>query len=69
MPLVGTSPSTTLMLKNAWAAIIVVRPTARNAPKRSGACIAILKPRHAITMKHASTSVVPRSPNSSPMTA
>src|SRR5262249_18405678 len=39
IPFVGSSPSTTLMLKNAWNATIVVRPIARNAPKRSGARI------------------------------
>ena len=65
MPLVGSRPSTTLMLKNACTAIIVVRPSARNAPKRSGARIAVRRPRHAITQKHASTSVAPIRPSSS----
>ena len=40
MPLVGINPSTTLMFTSACAATIVVKPIARNAPKRSGACIA-----------------------------
>jgi len=69
MPFVGTSPSTTLMLKSAWTAIIVVSPIARNAPKRSGATVAILNPRHAMTTKQAITMVVPRRPNSSAITA
>ena len=69
MPLVGSSPRTTLMLKNAWTAIIAVRPSARNAPKRSGARIAVRRPRQAITQKHASTRVAPTSPSSSPITA
>ena len=55
MPFVGSSPSTTLMLKNAWNATIVVRPIARNAPKRSGARIAVRRPRHVITQKQART--------------
>src|SRR4051812_48164795 len=33
MPLVGINPRTTLMFTRAWTAIIVVSPTARNAPK------------------------------------
>ena len=37
MPFVGISPSTTLMFMNACTAIIVVRPSARNAPNASGA--------------------------------
>mgnify|MGYP003694772875 CR=1 FL=1 len=69
MPLVGSRPSTTLMLKNAWTTIIAVRPSARNAPNRSGARIAVRSPRHAITQKQASTIVAPSRPSSSPMTA
>ena len=69
MPLVGSSPSTTLMLKNACTTTIAVSPSARNAPKRSGARIAVRRPRQAMTQKQASTSVVPSSPSSSPMTA
>ena len=53
MPLVGSRPSTTLMLKNAWNATIVVRPIARNAPNRSGARIAVRSPRQVMTQKHA----------------
>src|SRR5262249_45093450 len=68
MPLVGSSPSVTLMLKKACTVIIAVMPSARNAPNRSGARIAVLSPRHAITQKHASRTVVPASPSSSPMT-
>src|SRR6187402_2023902 len=59
MPLVGSSPSTTLMLTNAWATIIVVIPTAVSDPKRSSALAAITSPRHAITQKHSSVAVVP----------
>ena len=69
MPLVGSNPSTTLMLKNAWIATMAVRPSARNAPKRSGARIAARSPRQAITPKQASTIVVPINPSSSPITA
>jgi len=38
MPFVGIMPSTTLMFTNACPATIVVSPSARNAPKGSGAC-------------------------------
>ena len=69
MPLVGSSPSTTLMFTNAWMTIIIVRPSARNAPKLSGARMAVRNPRHAITQKHATTRVAPMRPSSSPMTA
>ena len=47
------------MLKNAWNATIVVRPSARNAPKRSGARIAVRSPRQAITQKHSEHTVAP----------
>ncbi len=39
------------MLKNAWKATIVVRPMARNAPKRSGARIDVRRPRQMMTQK------------------
>ena len=35
MPLVGTSASTTLMLKNAWIRIVAVMPKARKRAKGS----------------------------------
>ena len=69
MPLVGISPSTTLRLTNACATTIVVMPRARNAPNRSGAVVAALNPRQAITPKQATTSVAPIRPSSSEMTA
>ena len=65
MPLVGSSPSTTLMLKNAWNAIIVVNPIAMKAPNRSGARIAVRRPRQVMTQKQATTTVEPISPSSS----
>jgi hypothetical protein len=68
MPLVGSSPSTTLMLNNAWNATIVVRPSARNAPKRSGARRAVRMPRQAMTQKQAMITVAPMNPSSSEMT-
>ena len=68
IPLVGSSPSTTLMLKNAWNAIIVVSPIATKAPKRSGARIAVRSPRQVMTQKQATTTVEPISPSSSAMT-
>ena len=37
MPLVGSSPSTTLMLMNAWSTMASVRPAARKRPNASGA--------------------------------
>src|SRR5262249_20655769 len=37
IPFVGTSDRVTLMLKNAWATIITVSPTANSRPKTSGA--------------------------------
>ena len=52
MPLVGSSPSTTLMFTSAWTAIIAVRPSARNDPNASCARIAMRTPRHAMTQKH-----------------
>ena len=54
MPLVGIRPSTTLMFTNACTAIIVVRPSARNAPNASGARSAMRSPRHVITQKQTS---------------
>ncbi len=69
MPLVGISPSTTLMLTNACTAIIVVRPSATNEPNVSSARSAIRRPRHAIRQKQIRTPVAPMSPSSSPMTA
>ena len=56
MPLVGISPSTTLMFTNACSTSIIVMPSARNAPKLSGARIAVRRPRQAITQKHSTTS-------------
>ena len=69
MPVVGISPSTTLMLRNAWMATIVVKPIARNAPKRSGAWLATWRPRQVMTAKHSRITVAPISPVSSAMTA
>ncbi len=69
MPLVGARPITTLMFSSAWNAIIVVRPTARNAPNRSGARVAVRRPRQVMTPKQTSTVVAPIKPNSSAMTA
>ena len=37
IPLVGISPSTTLILTNAWNATIIVKPSASNAPNGAGA--------------------------------
>ena len=54
MPLVGIRPRTTLMLTNACTAIIVVNPSARNAPNRSGACRTTRRPRHVMTQKQPS---------------
>ncbi len=51
IPFVGKRPSTTLMLKNACTATIVVRPRARNDPKLSGARNAIRSPRQLMTQK------------------
>ena len=69
MPLVGIRPSTTLMLTNACSTSIIVMPSARNAPKLSGARIAVRRPRQAITQKHSTTSVAPIRPVSSEITA
>ena len=69
MPFGGTSPSTTLMLKSACTATIIVSPSARSAPNRSGATKAVRNPRQAITAKQTTMIVVPRSPSSSPITA
>ena len=54
MPLVGSRPSTTLMFRNAWATTIVVMPSARKAPNRSGAVTAARRPRQAMTQKQTS---------------
>ena len=43
--LVGIMLRTTLMFMNAWTVIIVVNPSATNAPKGSGACIDTRTPR------------------------
>ncbi len=45
IPFVGTSDSTTLMLKNAWIKIVAVIPTARNCANGSRASIAARSPR------------------------
>jgi hypothetical protein len=68
MPLVGSRPSTTLMLSEAWKTIIVVSPIARKAPNRSGARSAVRSPRQAITQKQASTTIAPMRPSSSAIT-
>jgi hypothetical protein len=68
IPFVGSRPRTTLMLKNACTATIVVRPSARSEPKLSGARDAIRRPRHVMTPKEMSTTVAPTSPSSSAMT-
>ena len=44
------------MFTNACTATIVVRPSARNAPKLSGARSATRRPRHVMTQKQSSTS-------------
>ena len=69
IPLVGISPSTTLMFTNACTATIVVSPSARNAPNASGARSATRRPRHVMTQKHSSTAVAPIRPSSSEITA
>src|SRR5688572_7217492 len=51
MPLVGISPSTTLTFTNACSTSIIVMPSARNAPKLSGARSEVRRPRQAITQK------------------
>ena len=56
------------MLKNAWNAIIVVKPRATKVPNRSGARIAARRPRQVITQKQATTTVEPTRPSSSAMT-
>ena len=69
IPFVGISPSTTLMFTNACTAIIVVNPSARNAPNRSGASTAARSPRHVMSAKHKRMAVAPRRPSSSAITA
>ena len=69
MPFVGRRPSTTLMLMNAWMAIIVVTPSARKAPNPSAACSAMRSPRQVITQKQIRRQLAPMNPSSSAMTA
>ena len=56
------------MFTNACTATIVVSPSARNAPKLSGARSATRRPRQVMTQKQISTAVAPISPSSSEMT-
>ena len=56
MPLVGISPSTTLMFTSACVTIMVVMPSARKAPNESGARRAMRSPRQATTPKQNRTS-------------
>ena len=57
------------MFTNACSTSIIVMPSARNAPKLSGARSAVRRPRQAITPKHITTSEAPSKPVSSAITA
>ena len=64
----GSNPSTTLIFTNACNTSIIVMPSARKAPKLSGARIAVRIPRQAITQKHNTTRLAPIRPVSSEIT-
>ncbi len=57
------------MFTSACAAIIVVRPSATNAPNVSSARAEMRSPRQAMTQKQRRMAVAPTRPSSSPITA
>src|SRR6185436_6479406 len=69
IPFVGTSESTTLILKSACATMLATIPRLNNIPKRSGASNAVRTPRHRNNANTPTTASAPTNPSSSPITA
>src|SRR5688572_7510628 len=69
IPFVGTNESTTLILKSAWATMLVTIPILSNIPNLSGASRAVRMPRQRNSANIATTVSAPTNPNSSPTTA
>ncbi len=68
-PVMGSSPMTMPMLRNAWAMNQPVMPMATSMLKRSAACRAVRKPYTPRARNRATTRTAPISPSSSPMMA
>ena len=69
IPVTGRSVTTTPTLTRAWRQRTAVTPTARSAPKVSGAARATRTPRQARSRKPAMTRPAPAKPNSWPTIA
>src|SRR6185369_7126765 len=69
IPFVGTSESTTLILKSACATMLVTIPRLNNIPNRSGASNAVRTPRQRKSPNTATIASAPTRPSSSPTTA
>lgn len=69
IPVMGMSPVTAAMFMSAWATTMAVSPPAMSLPNGSFASMAIRMPAYANTRNASTTTAVPTSPSSSPMTA
>ena len=67
LPVVGTSPMTQPMFKNAWNTIMMVQLPATMEPKREFEARAMRRPANSSAKKSTMTSNAPIMPSSSPM--
>ena len=68
-PVVGNTPMTQAMFRNAWNTSITVAPPAIMAPMSSAARSAMASPAYSTQKNSPMTKSAPTSPSSSPMTA